>query len=152
MQFEHLVEVNEANGAALSREELWFGLLCRAEDARRFLPGLDECRIVERHENELVRELRFGSALVRDRVRLNALESIVFDIEANDEHVGGSLSIAIEEDDAGALFLRFRYLTSLPEASAEDAGYADVVRSAYYQSDLDTLRVIRQIARLGHMQ
>ena len=39
MKFEHLIEVNDlANPlqAPLSREELWFGLLCRAEDARAF--------------------------------------------------------------------------------------------------------------------
>ena len=46
MKFEHLIEVNDlANPlqAPLSREELWFGLLCRAEDARAFLPGLEAC-------------------------------------------------------------------------------------------------------------
>lgn len=155
MKFEHLVEVNDLadpNANTLSREELWFGLLCRAEDARPFLPGLDACRIVERSDNELLRELHFGPALIRDRVRLQELEWISFESEATAEHAGGSLTIRIEEPQPGALFLRFIYTTSLPEAVGEDARYADIVRSAYHQSDIDTLRVIRMIAESGRLQ
>ena len=47
LKFEHLIEVNDlANPllTPLTREELWFGLLCRAEDARAFLPGLEACQ------------------------------------------------------------------------------------------------------------
>ena len=60
MKFEHLIEVNDlANPllTPLTREELWFGLLCRAEDARAFLPGLEACHVVERGEDSLVRDL-----------------------------------------------------------------------------------------------
>ena len=50
------------------------------------------------------------------------------------------------EPQPGALFLRFRYDTTLSETTgSEDARYADIVRSAYHQSDLDTVRVIRMI-------
>ena len=62
MKFEHLIEVNDlANPllTPLTREELWFGLLCRAEDARAFLPGLEACHVVERGEDSLVRDLEF---------------------------------------------------------------------------------------------
>lgn len=156
MKFEHLVEVNDLadpNATPLTREELWFGLLCRAEDARPFLPGLEACRIVERSESELVRDLHFGQAVVRDRVRFRELEWISFESEATAEHAGGSLTISIEEPQAGALFLRFVYRTSLPDApGSEDARYADIVRSAYHQSDLDTLKVIRMIAESGRLQ
>lgn len=155
MKFEHLVEVNDLadpNASALSREELWFGLLCRAEDARAFLPGLEACRILERSDGELVRELHFGQAVIRDRVRLQELEWISFESEATAEHAGGNLTIRIEEPQPGALFLRFTYTTSLPEFGGEDAQYADIVRSAYHQSDLDTLKVIRMIAESGRLQ
>lgn len=149
MQFEHLVEVNDLAKASmrpLSREELWFGLLCRAEDARAFLPGLEACRILARSEGRLERELVFGQARVRDTVTFATAEWIRFESQPSAEHAGGRLTISIDEPQPGALFLRFRYETTLAEtAGSEDARYADIVRSAYHQSDLDTVRVIRMI-------
>jgi hypothetical protein len=150
LEFEHLVEVNDPKHP-ISREDLWFGLLYRAEDARLFLPGLERCQIIERHQNELLRELCFGQALVRDRVRWSTPDWISFEIEATPEHAGGSLTISIEESETG-LRLRFRYHTDLPETNGDDAKYADILRAAYYRSDLDTLRVIREIARSGQLQ
>nr|WP_286206743.1 SRPBCC family protein [Thauera linaloolentis] len=151
-----MVEVNDlANPlqAPLTREELWFGLLCRAEDARAFLPGLEACRIIERHASGLVRDLHFGTTVIRDRVSFETMEWVCFESEANAEHAGGSLTISIEEPEAGALFLRFRYRTTLPEgAGTEDGRYAEFVRSAYHQSDVDTVRVIRMIAESGGLQ
>lgn len=151
MKFEHLIEVNDlANPllTPLTREELWFGLLCRAEDARAFLPGLEACHVVERGEDSLVRDLHFGHAVIRDRVSFDTLRWIRFESEANAQHAGGSLTITIEEPEPGALFLRFAYHTSLPD-QGEDARYAEFVRSAYHQSDLDTVRIIRMIAASG---
>ncbi|MDR3214297.1 MAG: DUF1857 family protein [Azoarcus sp.] len=153
MQFEHLLAVNGPDEPVmLNREELWFGLLCRVEDARPFLPGLESCRIVERRPDELVRELHFGSTVIRDRVRLSALDWVRFETETMQEHVGGSLTIHIVEDEAGVFFLRFRYETNLPEHTDEETKYASIVRSAYYRSDIDTLQAIRVIARSGRPQ
>jgi hypothetical protein len=42
--------------------------------------------------------------------------------------------------------LRFAYRTGLSETVGDDAKYADYVRSAYHQSDLDTVKVVRMIA------
>jgi hypothetical protein len=149
VQFEHLVEVNDLANAELrplSREELWFGLLCRAEDARPFLPGLEACNILARSEGRLERELVFGHASIRDTVTFSHARWIRFESEATASHAGGSLTISIDEPQPGALFLRFRYQTTLREAaSSEEARYADIVRSAYHQSDIDTLKVIRMI-------
>lgn len=156
MKFEHLIEINtlaNPQQAVLTREELWFGLLCRAEDARAFLPGLDACRILERSDDGLVRELHFGDLLIRDRVSFSTLDWVCFESETSEAHAGGSLTISIEEPELGALSLRFRYHTSLPEeAESEDGAYAELVRSAYHQSDLDTVRVIRMIAESGGLQ
>ena len=149
MKFEHLIEVNDlANPLQmqLTREELWFGLLCRAEDACIFLPGLEACHIIERSEDRLVRDLHFGSAIIRDCVTFDPLHWMRFESEANEEHPNDSLVITIEEPEPGAFFLRFAYQTSLPEGG-EEGRYAQFVRSAYHQSDLDTVRVIRMIAQ-----
>ena len=154
MNFEHVVIVNDpANPllAPLTREALWFGLLCRAEDPRPFLPGLERCTIVDRGAGRLERELHFGGALIRDRVTLVALESVSFESDATEAHAGGRLTIRIEEPAAGQLALRFCYATTLPEGGP-DGAYAEFVKSAYHQSDLDTVRVIRELAASAPMQ
>ncbi|MCB1894446.1 MAG: DUF1857 family protein [Zoogloeaceae bacterium] len=150
MQFEHLVEINDLGNPAvadLTREEVWFGLLYRAEDPAAFLPGLDQCRIVERSDRELVRDLDFGATTVRDRVTFEPLEWMCFEIEPGAEHAGGSLRISIEEPRPMALFLRFLYRTTLAEGTASDGvAVAEYVKSAYEDSDIETVRLIRRIA------
>lgn len=156
MKFEHVVVVNEPGNPFLyrmSREELWFGLMCRAEDPRPFLPGLDSCTIDERGDNVLERTLHFGHATVRDRVTLVPMESVTFESEKTDEHAGGVLTIAIEEPESETLVLRFTYRTTLAEKAGDaDEAYAGFVQSAYFQSDIDTVGIIRMIAESGRMQ
>lgn len=153
MKFEHLIEVNDlANPllTPLTREELWFGLLCRAEDARAFLPGLEACHVVERGEGSLVRDLHFGHAVIRDRVSFDTLRWIRFESEANAQHAGGSLTITIEEPEPAALFLRFSYTTSFASnPNSEERAYIDYIKSAYHQSDVDCVQIIRTLAAGG---
>lgn len=153
MKFEHLIEVNDlANPllTPLTREELWFGLLCRAEDARAFLPGLEACHVVERGEDSLVRDLHFGHAVIRDRVSFDTLRWIRFESEANAQHAGGSLTITIEEPEPAALFLRFSYTTSFASnPNSEERAYIDYIKSAYHQSDVDCVQIIRTLAAGG---
>ena len=156
MRYEHLVQINDPFNPAvtpLTRAQLWFGLLCRAEDAVPFLPGLEACVIVVREPLRLERELRFGSVTVHDVVTLRPDISVRFDSRVSNEHAGGSLTISIEEPEEDSLFLPFTYETTLGDAaSAEDAAYLEFVKSAYHESDIDTVRVIRLIAEDGRIQ
>lgn len=156
MHFEHLVEINDpANPlvTTLSREDLWYGLICRAEDPRAFLSGLERCEILSRSETVLERRLDFGSVQVLDRVILEQGRLIVFESLATADQAGGTLIITIEEPQPEHLFLRFAYRTTLSENPLhEDGRYAEVVKSAYHQSDLDTVKVIRMIAESGRVQ
>jgi hypothetical protein len=66
---------------------------------------------------------------------------------------GGSLTITIEEPDAGTLFLRFAYATGFAaNPNSEDRAYVDYVKSAYQQSDLDCVRIIRSLTAQGSLQ
>lgn len=152
MHFEHLVEINDFKNPfveTLSREQVWNGLLHRVENPAAFLPGLAGCVIESRSENRVVRVLDFGAARIRDRVTLTEGEQVRFEIEPGETHAGGSLTITIEEPSPGALFLRFAYATNLDSRSAEDAQYVEYVKSAYQQSDIDTVQVIRTLATGG---
>lgn len=151
MHFEHLIEINDLNDPAipdLTGEEVWFGLLCRAEDPRPFLPGLEACEILTREDTKLTRRLDFGQVVIHDTVQWEPMRWISFESRANEEHPAGLLTITLEQPsaDAPALFLRFSYRTGLTEVAGEDIQYAEFIRSAYHQSDVDTVRVIRMIA------
>jgi len=149
MKFEHLVEINDPGNPLipnLSRDQLWLGLMARAEDATLFLPGLEACHILERGDCRLQRRLDFGKAAIEDTVTWSRYEWVCFEVNRTDSHAGGTLTISIEEPAESHLFLRFAYATTLGEiAGDEDAAYAEFVKSAYHESDIETVRVIRTL-------
>jgi hypothetical protein len=153
MNFEHLIQINDPENPLidpLHRDQLWQGLLYRVENPVPFLPGLESCTILEREANALLRELDFGPAVIRDRVTIIEKHSVRFDIEPSETHPGGSLQITIEEPEGGFLFLRFAYQTTLAEnPNSEERAYIEYVKSAYHQSDVDCVRIIRTLAAGG---
>ena len=148
MNFEHLVQINDPLNPfvdTMTRDQLWEGLVLRAEQPQLFVLGLDTCTILSRTGDTLERELHYGQATVRDRVTLLANQSVRYDILATESHVGGSLTMTIEQPDELQLFLRFEYTTTLPVSDDEDARQTqEIVKSAYRESDIDTVRLIRQ--------
>ncbi len=154
MNFEHLVQINDpANPMleSLSREQLWRGLWQRVENPMIFLSGLETCHFLERDELVLVRQLDFGNACIRDRVTFAEQQWLRFEIEPGPGHAGGVLTITLEEPQPETLFLRFNYSTTMA-LDGEDGRYAEYVKSAYRESDLETVRVIRLLLAEGSVQ
>lgn len=153
MQYEHLIEVNDLLNPltlALTRDQLWRGLVLRAEQPAAFVLGLDECIVHERTDDTLHRELRFGQTVVLDRVTFEAHQSVRYETAATDAHAGGTLTMRIEEPNPTNYFVRFTYSTTLPEdAETTDTRYSEFVKSAYREADIDTVRRIRELAEQG---
>lgn len=152
MNFEHLIEINNDSLLVedLSRQQLWQGLVMRAEKPELTVIGLDECRILARGENSLHRELRFGSFLIRDRVLFVPMRYVVYEVAPTEQTPASTLTMAIEEPAPGHLFVRFTYASHLPPGAEEpDAFYLEHVRQAYTQADIDTIATIRRLAREG---
>jgi hypothetical protein len=60
--------------------------------------------------------------------------------------------MAIEQPDALQLFVRFTYATTLPvaddpHAAADALQTQEIVKSAYREADIDTVRMIRQLVQ-----
>jgi hypothetical protein len=148
LNFEHLIQINDPLNPfvdSMTREQLWEGLVLRAEQPQLFVLGLDSCTILSREGNVLERELHYGQATVRDRVTLDASRSVRYDILPTADYVGGSLTMTIEQPDDLQLFLRFEYATTLPVSTDQDAVQTqEIVKSAYRENDIDTVRLIRQ--------
>jgi hypothetical protein len=156
LNFEHLIQINDPLNPlveSLTREELWEGLVLRAEQPQLFVIGLDSCAILSRDGHVMERELHYGQAVVRDRVTMTPRSSVRYDILPTPDHVGGSLTMEIEQPDQLQLFLRFTYRTTLPvaddaTASADARQTQEIVKSAYREADIDTVRLIRQFAQV----
>lgn len=155
MKFTHLVEINMPDNplvASLTREQLWRGLVLRAERPTLFLLGLDACEITARSADSLSRTLRFGQLLVRDHVRFVPLQYVHYHVPQQDPMPMSDLTMTIEEQQPGALFVRFEYDDhNAAQESAEDAFYNDFRREAYKEADIDTIRMIRQLAQDGEL-
>lgn len=152
MNFEHLIQINDTDHPdqpTLTREQLWEGLVLRAEQPQLFVIGLDRCIVHERTAATLERELHFGKATIRDRVTFTPHEQVRYDIHAAGGEIGGSLTMKIEQRDDAQLFLRFEYRTTLPVGDdSEDARQThEIVKEAYRTSDIDTVRLIREYAQ-----
>lgn len=151
MEFGHLVQVNDPRNPAiepLTRDQLWQGLVARAERPAYFIIGMDDCQILSRGENALERQLRFGGLIVRDRVIFEPPVAVRYEIEASTEVPGGSLVMQIEEPQTGQLFVRFDYRLDV-YAGGEEAYISEFRKSAYQEADIDTVWMIRQLAASG---
>lgn len=154
MQFNHLIEINDLLNPlidALSREQLWRGLVLRAEAPQLFIPYLDECTLHERSDERLSRSLRYDKLVVHDHVTFSPQSTVRYDVPAQGEIAASSLVMTIEEPQPGALFVRFEYDDGR-NADAAEAFFDEFRRSAYEEADIDTVRVIRQLAQEGRLQ
>jgi hypothetical protein len=151
MNFSHLVQVNDpadASIAPLSREQLWQGLVKRAEKPLYFVFGLDQCQILERGPNNLVRQLHFGSVVFQDRVTFDPPNEVRYDIEGSKDMPGGTLIMRIEEPQPRHLFVRFDYQLDVANNSVDDY-YNEFRKSAYVEADIDTIAAIRELVSEG---
>lgn len=153
MRFVHLVKINDPLNPLiepLTREQVWNGLVLRAEEPQAFIPHLVSARIVARIDHCVARELDFGSFKVRDRVTLEPMRRIVISTEASDDRAAGSLIMTIEEPGAEQLQLRFEYDLARVhhDDAASEAMYDHFIKSAYTEADIDCVRIIRRHAAM----
>lgn len=154
MQFQHLIEINDPLNPlidTLTRDQLWRGLVMRAEAPKLFIPWLDECDLLERNGNVLSRALRYNALLIQDHVTFTPQEQVRYDVPAQEDIPASSLVVTIEEPQPGALFVRFAYESGFADDDM-DAFYNEFRRSAYQEADIDTIRVIRQLAEEGRLE
>lgn len=155
MKFEHLIEINDPLNPlidALSVEQVWRGLVLRAESPKLFVPHLDECTISEHSENGFARSLRYGDLVINDKVVLVPQIQVRYEVAAQKDISASSLVMTIETPDANSLWVRFQYDDGHDAATdAANAMYDDFRRSAYQESDIDTIRIVRELAAAGRL-
>lgn len=155
MKFEHLLQINDPLNPlidALTREQLWRGLVLHAESPKLFVAHLDECTISERSSAGFRRSRRFGELCIDDRVALTPLREVRYDVHQQGDISASSLSVTIEAPSEHSLFVRFRYDDGHDaETDAANAMYDEFKKSAYQEADIDTIRILREMAAEGRL-
>lgn len=155
MKFEHLIEINDPLNPlvdSISRDQLWRGLVLRAESPKLFMPQLDECQIDERTATGFRRRQRFGALVIEDRVVLEHPDRIRYEVPAQGEISASRLVMTIESPQPEVLFVRFEYDDGHDAATdAANAMYDEFRRSAYEEADIDTIRLLRELIAEGRL-
>ncbi len=155
MKFEHLIQINDPLNPlidTISIEQLWRGLVLRAESPTLFVPHLDECTIGERSSGSFTRRLRYGDLVIDDVVHMTPLKEVRYEVPAQGEIAASSLVMKIEAPTNAMLLVRFCYDDGQDEhTDPANAMYDDFKRSAYQEAGLDTVRILRQLAGEGKL-
>ncbi len=147
LEFEHLVQVNDLNNSninALSRSQLWRGLVMRAQHPEKFIRSLD-CQTKLLGEHEFLRTINAGGSTFCERVELFPEERIHTSTVSDREQIKAESTTSIEEPEAGYLFVRFKYKREL-EDTDDQVDVGEHLKAAYVQVDRDAIAMIRMLA------
>lgn len=155
MKFSHSIVINDPQNpgvAPLTRQQLWLGLVLRAQAPKLFMPHLDQCLLSDATDNTVMRALHYGNLVIRDRVTFHALQHVHYAVPAQGEIAASSLVMRIEEAQPDALSVCFEYDNGNNDAAdADDEMYNDYRRAAYRAADNDTITLIRELAAQGKL-
>src|SRR5262245_16339629 len=143
------VEVNPPGVTPiLTADQVWRGLVMKAENAVPFVGAMEECRVVERFDGGFVREIVLRGVRMRERITLTPPVQIHFQrVEARG--YDGWISNVISESDNG-LLLVFTFCVGFPDAapgSADERRHGDAVKASYVSAITSTLTAVRALAR-----
>jgi hypothetical protein len=147
--------VNDRNNppqVILTRDQVWQGLVFKAENAVPFVPGMTVCEVLERSGQELVRECVYKGDRLRERVTFHPQRAV--DFERLSGNVRGTIRNEIEEDENGALHLRFTFslaVQGIAHNSPEEHAYATAMEGDYVRAIGATLTTIRQLVAEGKL-
>jgi hypothetical protein len=134
---------------ALTRADLWAGLVMKAGNALPFVPQMKKCDVVERQDGWLVRDIVIsGDVELREKVTFEPGYRVVF------ERIGGSepgrIENSIQEDDAGNLSLTFAFALSkagLADGSEAERAHFAPMEGAYFGAVASTLAAVRRTVK-----
>jgi len=147
LEFEHIVQVNDLSNkaiTAISRQQLWEGLVLRARNPEKFNPGLN-CDSGDVIDNEFLRTITAGESSFREKVVMQPQQQICTETIAGFDQIKAQSTTSIEEPEIGSLFVRFKYKRDLEESS-DLVDIGEHLKAAYVQLDRDAIAMIRMLA------
>ena len=144
----HALPVNVPDEPRLDRQNVWDGLVLKANNALPFVPSMTFCEVTERHSDAVFdRDIDFRGERFTERITLEAPYRVTFTRIAGP--VLGTIANEIESTDDGDLTLRFSFalvIHGVAGGSAEEQAYADSMTGDYLQAVAATLNAMRRLA------
>jgi len=123
----------------LTREDVWRGLLMKAENALPFVLSMQSCTVLERTPTGLLREVVVRDDRFVERVTFTPQVQVLFERVEADGTVVGWISNVISDSDHG-LLLTFSFNV---------AARGDTLRQSYVRAVNSTLAAVRKMALEG---
>jgi Acetylaranotin biosynthesis cluster protein L/SnoaL-like domain len=139
------VPVNEPRKVFLSRQDVWAGLLMKAQNALPYVPQMQECDVVEQGDGWLLRDILLNNVPLREKVTFEPERRVIFDRVAGSEL--GRIENVIGEDGEGNLTLTFSFgLTKdgIAEGTDAERKHFAPMEGAYMGAVASTLGAVRR--------
>ncbi|MBI2725168.1 MAG: DUF1857 family protein [Polaromonas sp.] len=129
----------------LSKNDVWKGLLMKAENALPFVPSMSKCEVVQRTANGLVRDIVFRGEDARERITFFPKEKVVFVRES-----GNADGFIVNEvlGDGDDMRLRFSFALQLVDAASgsdKEREFRESMEKDYLKAVGATLEAIRKM-------
>jgi hypothetical protein len=142
------LEVNPRDGSTpvrLSREQVWTGLVRKAENPVPFVEAITSCVVLQQQEERLVREVLHNGETLQELILFFPQDRVEF-VRLSGRAMGQIKNI-IEEDLAGNLYLRFTFdmvLQGVEPGSVAEQEFATGMEVSYLDAVRTTLRRMRE--------
>lgn len=128
----------------LTRDDVWRGLVLKAENALPFVPAMTRCDVKSRTDSVIEREIEFRGERFGERITFDPKKQVTF--VRTSGSVLGTIRNDIEEED-GDLRLRFSFdleLQGVEAGSDAEKDYEETMRDDYLKAAGATLAAIRR--------
>ncbi|WP_375386030.1 SRPBCC family protein [uncultured Microbacterium sp.] len=143
----HVLPVNEEGLTRLSREQVWLGLVMKANNALPFVASMTDCVVTDRRSDTVFdRDIVLRGQPHTERITLQEPVRVVFTRIAGP--VLGTIANEIEGTDDD-LRLRFSFalvVSDVEPGSAEESRYAEGMTADYLKAVASTLAAVRRTA------
>jgi Domain of unknown function (DUF1857) len=144
----HALPVNVPDEPRLGQQQVWDGLVLKANNALPFVPAMTYCEVTRRHSDTVFdRDIDFRGQRFTERITLEAPYRVTFTRIAGP--VLGTIANEVESTDDGDLALRFSFalvIHGVMGGSQAEQEYADSMTGDYLQAVAATLNAMRRLA------
>lgn len=135
----------------ISRTQMWAGLVQKAENALPFVTAMDECTVLERFEQGLLRRISLRGTSIRERISFTPEVQVLFERIDDPDH--GWISNVLSDSDRG-LTLTFTFALAFPGVAAgsdEERQRGEEVRASYVSAVAATITEVRRRVSAGEL-
>lgn len=129
----------------LSRQDIWAGLVLKANNALPYVPQMQKCEVLEQGDGWLVRDILLKNVPMRERVTFEPERRVIFDRLGGPEP--GRIENVIGVDEKGELTLTFSFSLAkegLASGSEEERQHFAPMEGMYFGAVASTLAAVRK--------